>query len=117
MVISKSSDYTIGLMLHNTLALSIEGIPLGWINQSYIDRKQLQEGTRKRKRHRRQLNSNISDKVSLRWVSEVESSQNLGEGNSEVIHIADRKCKYAVESGQVYPGLRHQCRQFGDKIQ
>jgi hypothetical protein len=33
----KNSEVTTGLMLHNTLALSNEGIPLGLINQSYID--------------------------------------------------------------------------------
>jgi hypothetical protein len=90
----KNSEDTTGLMLHNTLALSIEGIPLGLINQSYIDRKQLQEGTRKGKRHRRHLNNNVSEKESQRWITEVEESQSLDVGNTEVIHIADRECDF-----------------------
>ena len=85
---------TTGLMLHNTLALSTQGTPLGLINQSYIDRKQLHEGSHEEKRQRRHWNSNVSDKESLRWITGVKESQVFDTGNTEVIHVADRECDF-----------------------
>ena len=90
----KHSEDTTGLMLHNTLVLSTEGLPLGLINQSYIDRKQLHEGTYEEKRQQRHWNSNVSDKESLRWITGVEESQGLDVADTEVIHIADRECDF-----------------------
>jgi hypothetical protein len=40
------------------------------------------------------LNSHISDKENQRWITEVEESQSLNVGNTEVIHIADRECDF-----------------------
>lgn len=90
----KFAEDTTGLMLHNTLALSTEGVPLGLINQSYIDRKQLHEGSYEEKRRRRHLNSNVSEKESLRWITGVSESQALDLGDTEVIHIADRESDF-----------------------
>ncbi|MEJ2622101.1 MAG: hypothetical protein P8163_18155 [Candidatus Thiodiazotropha sp.] len=73
------------LQAHQSGSSAIEGIPLG---------KQLQEGTRKGKRQRRHLNNNVSEKENQRWITEVEESQSLDVGNTEVIHIADRECDF-----------------------
>ncbi|ODS23296.1 hypothetical protein AB835_09755 [Candidatus Endobugula sertula] len=81
-------------MLHNTLALSTKGIPLGLVNQSHTDRKQRYEGRHEEKRQRRHWNSNVSDKENLRWITGVEESQDLDVGNTEIIHIADRECDF-----------------------
>jgi hypothetical protein len=40
------------------------------------------------------LNSNITEKENLRWITEVEECQRFDVGNIEIIHIADRGCDF-----------------------
>lgn len=90
----KFAEDTTGLMLHNTLAVSTSGIPLGLIDQSYIDRKALHEGSHEEKRQRRHWNSRVADKESWRWITSVNDSQALNVGRATVIHVADRECDF-----------------------
>lgn len=85
---------TTGLMQHNTFAVSTSGIPLGLIDQTYIDRKALQEGSAEEKRQRRHWNSNVNDKESLRWIESVDVSQKMDTGETSIIHVADRECDF-----------------------
>ena len=88
---SKLSKESEGLMLHNTLAVSEEGVPLGLIDQQYIDRKEIQGKNYKDKRSIRYWNNCIEEKESVRWINTVKKANKIDFGDTEIIHIADRE--------------------------
>ena len=88
---NKISKDTEGLMLHNTLAVSDSGVPLGLIDQHYIDRKSLQGSSHKEKRSLRHWNNNINKKESKRWVDILVKASRMDFGKTEIIHVADRE--------------------------
>jgi len=58
-------------MLHNTLAVSDKGIPLGLINQEFIDRKKFIAENLAEGRKIRNWNKPIWEKESQRWINTV----------------------------------------------
>ena len=88
---SKLSKESEGLMLHNTLAVSEAGTPLGLLDQYFIDRKQLQGENYQEKRHIRHWNHAVTQKESLSWIKILKKANAINFGDTEVIHVADRE--------------------------
>jgi hypothetical protein len=91
---SKVSTESEGLMLHNTLAVSDQGIPLGLLDQYFIDRKHLKGENVKEKRKIRHWNNGVDKKESMRWINVLKKMKELDFGDTETIHIADRECDF-----------------------
>lgn len=103
---SKMSKASEGLILHNTLAVTDDGIPLGLIDQTFIDRKSFTGKNFEEKRKIRHWNSPANKKESIRWINVVRKSHRIDFGQTQTIHIADRECdmyefyRDAVELGE-----------------
>ncbi len=79
--------YLSGILLHSTLALSIEGLPLGILTQQMWERPMEQYG----KKHKRSKLP-IEEKESYRWLSHRKESNELIPNHTHRIHIADQEC-------------------------
>ena len=84
----RSGDPVKGLMLHNTMALTTRGIPLGLIEQRYIDRKAFHEGNRGKLRY---WNNPIQEKESFRWIQVISDFHDNTKEDINVVHVADRE--------------------------
>ena len=81
-----------GLMLHNTLAVTTEGLPLGLLDQRFIDRKQLHEDTAELTRSERtRATKAIEQKESRRWIDVLHHCHALDTGSCETVHVCDRE--------------------------
>ena len=89
---SKLGKASTGLILHNTLAVTCEGLPLGLIDQRFIDRKSFHGNNHQKKQVIRHCNAAISDKESQRWIDVLGAVRNYDLGTTRVIHVADREC-------------------------
>ncbi len=89
---SKLSTKSKGLILHNTLAVTDEGVPLGLLDQRFIDRKSFSGDNAKEKRTIRNWNRRIEQKESVRWINVVKKSHEIDFGTTRIIHVADREC-------------------------
>jgi Transposase DNA-binding/Transposase DDE domain len=77
-----------GLILHNALAVTTYGVPLGLVEQIFVERKSFHgaracRGSEKKKP--------IKDKESIRWLNILRKSNALEMGKTKTIHIADRE--------------------------
>ena len=91
---SKLSKETEGLMLHNTLAITDSGVPLGLIDQHFIERKELYGNNRKENRKIRHWNSSVDEKESIRWINTLKKAHAINFGDTRIIHIADRESDF-----------------------
>lgn len=76
-----------GLMLHNSLAVSTQGIPLGIWGQYFVDRKEIRG-----KKISKNICSKkpIEEKESIRWIKAIRDFHQ--ESNCQnVVHVADRE--------------------------
>ncbi|MBC7973034.1 MAG: IS4 family transposase [Verrucomicrobia bacterium] len=78
---------SLGLVTHNILAVTPQGLPLGLLNQTGWARTGYnQQSERERK------NTSIEHKESYRWIQGVESVQRIKPENTRVITLCDREC-------------------------
>lgn len=89
---SKLSKNSKGLILHNTLAVTVKGVPLGLVDQRFIDRKTFSGDNHEEKCAIRNWNRRIEEKESVRWINVVEKSHEIDFGQTRIIHVADREC-------------------------
>lgn len=89
---SKYGKAAKGLLLHNTLAVSTEGLPLGLVDQRFIDRKSFHGDNAQEKKAIRHCNSAIEDKESARWIDVLKTVKDMDFGNTKIVHMADREC-------------------------
>ncbi|MFW7377842.1 MAG: IS4 family transposase [Oligoflexus sp.] len=105
----KAKNYEVGvkgILLHNTIAVTRSGIPLGLLKQTFFTHDDYRQ-------KRNQVDKNIAgsnkkvpfeEKESYRWVEHFrETDQLLRKVANRVIHVADRECDifeflYNVES-------------------
>ncbi|VAW78389.1 hypothetical protein MNBD_GAMMA12-2919 [hydrothermal vent metagenome] len=83
-----------GLMLHNTLAITDTGIPLGLLDQHFIDRKELQGENHQAKRNCRYWNHCVDQKESVRWINVLRKTSAIDFGKTQIIHVADRESDF-----------------------
>ena len=81
-------------MLHNTLAVCEHGVPLGLLDQRFIDRKELKGDNYKEKRSIRNWNNCVEVKESIRWINVVKKANEMDLGNTQVVHVADRESDF-----------------------
>lgn len=86
----KSENIAKGLILHNSFAINELSTPLGLINQQFVERKDLKEGTRKIKKHLIHQRP-IEEKESYRWIEAIKMFQQLGCKKQGIVHVADRE--------------------------
>lgn len=89
---SKLSKASEGLILHNTLAVTGDGTPLGLIDQTFIDRKSFSGNNFEEKRKIRHWNSPTTEKESIRWINVVRKCHQIDFGQTRTVHVADREC-------------------------
>ena len=92
-----------GLHVHNVLAVSSKGVPLGLLSQKVWTREKVRKGKGLQARRRA-----IADKESQRWLDSLETSQSLIPQEIEVITIADREA-------DIYELFAHR-RRFGSHL-
>jgi len=89
---SKLSTESEGLLLHNTLAVTDKGIPLGLLDQTFIDRKCFHGDNHSEARKVRHWNRSAEEKESIRWINVVKKCHRLDFGPTKIVHVADREC-------------------------
>lgn len=89
---SKGSTISEGLILHNTLAVTQKGVPLGLFDQRFIERKAFKGRNFEEKRKIRHWNQAVVEKESIRWIDVVRKAHECDLGRTRVIHVADREC-------------------------
>ncbi len=89
---SKLSTNSEGLILHNTLAVASDGIPLGLLDQRFIDRKAFSGVTYVEKRKIRNWNRPVKEKESIRWINVMQKCHQMDFGDTQTVHVADREC-------------------------
>lgn len=89
---TKQAKASHGLMLHNTLAVSVDGVPLGLLDQRFIERKAFNDKSAVDKRKNRHWNRPIEEKESIRWINVVKTSRQFDFGRTQIVHVADREC-------------------------
>jgi hypothetical protein len=78
---------TCGINLHSSLAVTLEGLPLGLTAAKFWNRKAFQGQEAKRKAH----NAPIEEKESMRWLENLRSSTQLLGQPGRVVHVGDRE--------------------------
>lgn len=94
-----------GLMLHTAFAVTPDGLPLGILNQSFIERKSFHGPEQRQIRY---WNNPIEDKESHRWVSVIDDTHQINIKESLIVHIADRE-------GDIYE-LYRDCVDLSEKF-
>lgn len=89
---SKKQEYKVcGVLMHASLAVSSDGLPLGLTSARYWSRKVF-KNTTQMKRHINPTRVPIEEKESIKWLQNIRASNELVEQeNSKVIHIGDRE--------------------------
>ena len=86
---------TKGMMLHNSLAVTKDGVPLGLLKQSFFTYEDYREKRAQKKSSPKGTHKNtpIEKKKSFRWIEHFEETHELSkELSTRVIHVADREC-------------------------
>ena len=79
-----------GLLLHSSLVVTSEGVPLGLAAVKFWARKEF-KGTNERKKHVNPTRVPIEEKESFRWLANLtQATRRLGEP-SRCVHVGDRE--------------------------
>ena len=87
----KGKDGSLGLILHNSLALNESGVPLGLLNQKFVRRKTINHPERGMLTKQYAHTKPIQEKESYRWIEAIRDINNLNIVDKEMVHIADRE--------------------------
>ena len=89
---SKFNHASEGLILHNTLAVTDQGMPLGLEDQRFIKRTSFVGKNAREARKIRHWNRSIDQKESARWINVVKTCHQIEFGQAHIVHVADREC-------------------------
>lgn len=87
----KGKDGSLGLILHNSLALNESGVPLGILNQKFVRRETVNHPERGMLTKQYVHTKPIQEKESYRWIEAIRDVTNLNIVDKEIVHIADRE--------------------------
>ena len=79
-----------GILMHSSLAVTTDGLPLGLAAIKFWTRKQF-KGTNALKRRINPTRVNIKEKESYRWIESLKQSTRLLNDSSRCVHIGDRE--------------------------
>ncbi len=79
-----------GILMHSSLALTTEGLPLGIASVKFWTRKKF-KGCNELKKHINPTRMPIEKKESYRWLENMEKSTKLFSDHDRCIHIGDRE--------------------------
>lgn len=79
-----------GILMHATLAVTADGLPLGLGALKFWTRKNF-KGTTEQKRHINPTRVPIEEKESFRWIENLNQSTNRFGSPDRLVHIADRE--------------------------
>lgn len=81
-----------GLIMHTTLATTVEGLPLGMLDQKVYSRESLPEEIKELKKQSHGNAVSIEQKESIRWlISLQESNKYFKPENTQVVTVCDRE--------------------------
>jgi hypothetical protein len=75
----------LGLMVHSSVALTPEGLPLGLLTQQIWTRDPKDKG-----RHKKRYTRAAAEKESYRWADHAQAARHVLPSTVQVLHIADR---------------------------
>lgn len=78
---------TCGICLHSSLAVTLEGLPLGLTAAKFWSRKAFQGRKAKRKAH----NAPVEEKESMRWLENLRASTELLGQPQRCVHVGDQE--------------------------
>lgn len=83
-------NHKCGILMHPSLAITPEGLPLGLANNIFWSRKKFKNS---REVHRKKNTTRIpiTDKESYRWIQGLEASNRLLGDPKRIVHVADRE--------------------------
>ena len=84
------SHTTCGILMHSSLAVTLEGLPLGMAAVKFWTREKF-KGTAALKRKINQTRVPIEKKESVRWLENLKQSTDLLDDPGRCIHIGDRE--------------------------
>ncbi len=88
----KKDIITSGLYMHTTLAVTVEGLPLGILDQKITAREVLPKDIVEKKKKSHNIALPIEEKESIRWLDSMRVSASLFEDqDKKVVTIADRE--------------------------
>jgi hypothetical protein len=96
--VNKSEGYANavkGIKLHNSIAVSMDGVPLGLLRQSFFTHEDYKSKRGQVGKNTVGMNKKIpiEQKESFRWIEHFKKTNELlGFDNRRIIHVADREC-------------------------
>lgn len=88
----KKDIYTLGLIMHSTLALSLDGLPLGIVDQKIYSRPEESEERKELKKRTHNIALPIEEKDSYRWIESLQQTNTLFQSQQvKPITICDRE--------------------------
>jgi hypothetical protein len=89
-LIGAEADGQVGLIMHSTLALTAQGVPLGLLTQAIWAREATLAGdAATRRAHRRQ--QPMAAKESGKWLTAVQETMRLCPDGVDMVHVGDRE--------------------------
>ena len=85
-----SGTATEGLMLHNTLISTVSGLPLGLVDQRFIDRKEFL-GDSEETPFTSGVHYPVEQRESRRWIDVIRRCAALDTGTARKVHVCDRE--------------------------
>ena len=83
---------SLGVIMHTSFAMTIEGLPLGLLDQKVFARESLPDEIRDLKKKSHNINVPIEDKESIRWLNSLKKTQEaVAETDTRVVTVCDRE--------------------------
>jgi hypothetical protein len=83
---------TVGLVMHSTLCISTDGLPLGIIDQKIYARPELSEEVKEIKKRTHNVAFSIEEKDSFRWIEALQNTYKVFDAlSSNAVTICDRE--------------------------
>jgi hypothetical protein len=88
----KENIYTLGLIMHSTFAVSLDGLPLGLINQRIYSRPEETEERKELRKRTHNITLPIEEKDSYRWIEALQNTATAFQHTSaKAITVCDRE--------------------------
>lgn len=89
---SKTTNFqTRGLVMHSAFAITLEGLPLGLLDQKIFSRPEFSEEIKEIKKRSHNIALPIEEKESIKWIDSLKNSNNFGLKNVKIVTVCDRE--------------------------